>query len=73
MPYLKLIGMNIQLSSYFTDLNNALFKADRNRSVNSFRQKPLMIKTLLENNGPSGVLCQSFDRCSKRSMPRNKV
>ena len=34
----SLYGNEYSLSSYFTDLNNALFKADRNRSVNSFRQ-----------------------------------
>jgi len=34
----SLYGNEYSLSSYFTDLNNALFKADRNKSVNSFRQ-----------------------------------
>lgn len=34
----SLYGNTYALSSYFTDLNNAMFKADKNRSVNSFRQ-----------------------------------
>ena len=34
----SLYGNEYSLSSYFSDLNNAIFKVDKNRSVNSFRQ-----------------------------------
>ena len=34
----SLYGNEYELNTYFNDLNNALFKADKNKKVNSFRQ-----------------------------------